>query len=789
MVTMTGMLGRKVLRDLRTMRTQVLSIALLVAAGAAVLVMSVSNHAMLVRAQDDHYARERFADVFVSLERAPVATAGALRRIDGVASLDTRVVAPVRIERREAALPIAGRIVSLPPEGQPGLNRLALRGGSWIDPRRGDQVLVNEAFAQGRDLRPGDTLRVILHGRAREFEMAGIVLSPEFVFAARPGDPLPDDRNYAVLWAAAETVAAAFDMSGAFNDVLLTLAPGANEAHVLAELDRALARFGGTGAIGRRDHPSHRFLEDELAEQRTLAIVAPALFFGIAAFLLAVVVGRMVEAQREQIAVLKALGFPAGPILGHYCLFVGVIAIAGAIAGAVAGHLLAIAVAGSYRAFFRFPVLEHRLELWPVAIAIVGSLFAALAAAAKAVTGIVLMPAAMAMRTPPPRLRPGAPAVWSGSRWPVRWRLAVRGVFARPVRAALSVLGVGLSMPLVVIGLFWFDALDFMTDMAFERIQRGDAIVVMNDAVPASIVARLAASEGVLLAEGYRVVPALLRVGHRSQRTTLTGLEIGAELDVPRLRDYSRAGIPAEGLLLGRRLADRLQLRIGDMVTVEVRGRTRPVGEITLAAIADDVLGMTATMSLDALGALLREGPRVDAVSLRIDAARGADVLRRLARAPAVAATSSKAERLGNFRERLAGLIRIGAVTLTAFGGLIVVGIVYNIARVAFHERASELAGLRVLGFTTGEVAGILFAEFLAIVAAGIALGVGLSGWVVRLVLSARSTESFDVPPVIAPATFAIAALAVLAAAAASVWIVRWRVDRMDLVAVLKARE
>lgn len=789
MVTITGMLGRKAMRDLRAMRTQVATIALLVAAGAAILVMSVANHAMLVRAQSDHYVRERFADVFVSLQRAPLAMAGELRLIDGVASLETRIVAPVRIERGDAALPISGRIVSLPADGQPTLNRLVLRSGSWIDQGRGDQVLVNEAFAQSRGLRPGDALRAILDGRARDFEVAGIALSPEFVFATRPGDPLPDDRNHAVLWAAAETVAAAFDMSGAFNDAVLTLAPGSSAAAVLAGLDRALARFGGTGAIGRRDHPSHRFLEDELAEQRTLAIVAPAMFFGIAAFLLAVVVGRMVEAQREQIAALKALGFPTGPILGHYFLFAGVIAVAGALVGVLAGHALAIAVAGSYRAFFRFPVLEPRPEVWAAVVAVLGSLLAALAAAARAVMRIVLMPAAVAMRAPAPRARPGVRAIWSGSRWPVRWRLAARGMAGRPVRAALSALGVGLSMPLVVIGLFWFDALDYMVDMAFERIQRGDAVVVLNDAVHASAVTPLAASEGVVLAEGYRVVPAQLRAGHRTQRVTIAGLATGADLDVPRRRDYARVEVPPDGLLLGRRLAERLALRIGDPVTIEVLAGGRPVRETTLAAVCDDVLGMTAAMSLGALDTLLGEGPRVDAISLRIDTVHGDRVLRQLAQAPAVAATTMKSAWLGIFRDRLAGLIRIGALSLTAFGALIVVGIVYNTARVAFHERARELAGLRVLGFTTREVAGILFAELLAIVVAGVALGVALSGWIVRLLLAARSTESFDIPPVIAPGTHAVAALAVLAAAAASFWIVRRRVDRMDVVGVLKARE
>jgi putative ABC transport system permease protein len=788
-VSHIGMLDRKALRDLRSMRTQALTIALLVAAGVAVFVMSVSNYRTLLRAQHAHYAQERFADVFAAIERAPNATAGALRLIEGVGVLETRVAGAIRLERADSASPVSGRIVSLPRGGQPSLNRLVLRAGSWLDPARSDQVLVNEAFARSRGLRPGDGLRAILNGRMRDFAIAGIALSPEFVFATRPGDPFPDDRNFAVLWAAEETVAAAFDMSGAFNDVVLTLAPGASEARVLAGLDLALARFGGTGAIARRDHPSHRFLEDELAEQRTLAVLAPILFFGVAAFLLAVVVGRMVEAQRAQIASLKALGFPTGPILRHYFLFVGIIAIAGALAGIAAGHALATAVIGSYQGFFRFPALEHRPEPWLAAVAILGSLLAALAAAARAVMRIVLMPAAEAMRAPPPRLRAGAMATWGTRRLPASLRLALRGLAGRPGRSALSAIGVGLAMPLVVIGLFWFDALDYMIDMAFDRIQRGDVYVTMNEAVHASAVARLAGNDAVLLAEGYRVVAARLRSGHRTQRAVIAGLEPGGELNTPRRSDYSRIGIPEEGLVLGRRLADRLRLRIGDMVTIEALEGARPVREATLAAISDDVMGMTAAMSRTALNALMREGQVIDAVALRIDAAHADTLFRQLSQMPAVAASAPTSAWLAMFRERVAGLIRIGAVALTVFGTLIVVGVVYNTARVAYQERAVELAGLRVLGFTKQEVAGILFAELAALVVAGIGLGIPLSAWVVRLLLAARGTESFDIPAVIAPSTYAIAALAVLAASAASFWVVRRRIDRLDLVGVLKARE
>jgi putative ABC transport system permease protein len=340
-----------------------------------------------------------------------------------------------------------------------------------------------------------------------------------------------------------------------------------------------------------------------------------------------------------------------------------------------------------------------------------------------------------------------------------------------------------------VLGLFWFDALAYMIDMTFDRIQRGDGQLTLNEAVPEAAAAGLAGLEGVMLAEGQRVVPVRLRSGHRAHRTAITGLPPQGELNVPRSRDYARVAVPEDGILLSRRLAGRLDLSLGDQLTVEVLQGSRPVREVRLAAVSDDVLGLTATMSLTSLNALMREGPLINAVALRTDPALHPSLFRRLSGTPAIATTSLKSVWLELFQDRVVGLIRISAVALTIFGGLIVVGVVYNTARVSFHERATELASLRILGFTRGEAARVLLTELAVVVTLGIALGAVLSGWVVRLLLAARSTESFDIPPIIAPATFAISALTILGASLASAWVIRRRIDGLDLVGVLKARE
>lgn len=788
---MVNELDKKLVRDLWSMRTQVLSIALLIAAGIAVLVMSVSDYLALVRAMDDHYRNERFADVFATMKRAPQSLVDEVRGIDGVGVVEARISQAIRVIRPDSELPISGRILSLPSMGQPLLNRLYVVEGHLPDPARPQEVVVNAAYAESRDVRPGDAIDVILNGRLQTFRVAGIALSPEFVFATRSGVPLPDDRNFVVVWAGESAVASAFDMKGAFNDLVLTLAPGAIKAAVINDLDRRLASYGGLGAFDRRDLPSHRLVEDELAEQETLSIVMPAVFFGIAAFLLHVVLGRLVEAQREQIASLKALGFPNLPIALHYFKFVTMIALIGSIIGVLLGRWLAGIVIVSYRAFFRFPVLETQLEPWIVAVAVLASVSIANLTAATAVYQVSKLPPAEAMRPRVPALSPlsrlGTPGSDIGI--PMTYVMALRTILARPVRALLTIAGIALAVPLVLFGLFWFDAIAHMIDVAFGRIERGDAMIAFTGPVSSRALHELEAVPGVLFVEGQRIVAVRLVAGHRSYRTSLVGLPAISQLKVPRDAALRPIAVPSDGLLLSRSLAQTLDVKIGDRVYVEILEAKRLVLQLPIAALSDDILGTSATINRAALNALMREDDVVNVAALRIDPQLSQSLWRRIQAMPRVEGSSIKALWLTLFDRTIGGMVAVAATILASFGILIAVGVVYNSARVAFQERAWELASLRILGFTRNEVTAILLSELAFEVVVAVPLGLAVGFGLIEMIVSLRLRESFQVPVVITPTSYLIAALITIAAAVASALLVRRRINDLDLVAVLKTRD
>jgi putative ABC transport system permease protein len=781
-----SVLDRKVLRDVWNLRGQVLTIALLVATGVTVLVGSVSTYMSLLTTRDRYYRDSRFAEIWADVKRAPRSLMPRVAEIPGVAAFDARIVKDVRVEWPRSDLSVAGRIVSIPANGEPAVNRLHLELGRLPDPLRRDEILINAGFAEAWAVSPGQPIDVILNGREQTFRIVGIAHSPEFIYASRPGNPLPDDRTFVVLWAAEDAVAAAFDMEGAFNNLAIALAPGGSAPAVIAALDDRLDPYGAPGAYARRDQPSHRFLTDELAEQRTLALAVPLIFFGIAALLLNVVLGRLVEAQREQIAALKALGFPSVPIAVHYLKFVAVVCALGSAAGVAAGIWYGQSMLGNYRPFFRFPELSYAFPAWLPLAATVVSFLAAFAAVFLALRRVLRLKPAEAMR-------PAVPASFGTSLVQTRLspsaKMVVRGLLGRPFRSLLTVVGLAFAIPMIVLGLFWWDALRYMVEVQFEGIERGDAFVTFSDPVSRRALREIANVPGVLAVEGQRIVPVRLRAGHRTYRLGLTGLDEHSELRVPRDAELKPLSAPRDCLMISRGLAERLGVGPGSSLTVEILEGERAVRQLPVAALVDEILGFSAYMEIGSLNRFLREGDAVSHAALRVDPARADRVWQRLSEKPRVVTTSVKEAWLRVFDEKIAAMVLISAVILTIFGLIIAVGVVYNSARIAFQERAWELASLRILGFTRARVSRILFAELAIQIALAIPLGLLMAQEIIELLLSLRDNETFRIPAVISKATFTSAAVIVLFAGLVSAHLVRRRVDRLDLVTVLKTRD
>lgn len=784
-------LDRKLVRDLTGMRGQVVTIALVIASAITIFVATMGAYQSLLGARADYYRDARFADIFASLKRAPDALEPQLAALPGIGQLETRLVEDVTIDLPGVAVPISGRMIALPAHGEAKLDRLYLRRGRRPAPNTPDEVLANEAFAEANGLHPGSHISAILNGKYQDLRITGIVLSPEYVFASRAGEPLPDNKRFGIFWMGHEAMAKAFDLDGAFNDIVATLAPRASEPAVLAGLDRLLEPYGGLVAYGRYDHPSNRYLNDEIAQQAVMATTIPVIFLAVAGFLLNVVLGRLIRTQREQTAALKALGYGNPAIAVHYLSFVIAIVLVGSVLGLAGGVVLGRWMTGNYTMFFRFPVLDFRLPPWvPLAGAGI-SLVAGVSGAVSAVASVVRLAPAEAMRPPAPiTYRQG---LFARLGWiavlPARRRMMLRGITGRPLRTAMTALGIAFAVSIVTLSFFWQDAIDYMIAVQFTAADRSDATVTFTGPVRARGWREVAGLPGVISAEGYRSVPVRLRVGPRSYRTAISGIPDGAQLRQLLDRKLALITVPPDGLLLSRRLSVRLSVLPGDAVTVEVLEADRPVRQVPVVALVDDIIGLNAYMNLGALNRLMREGATINAVAVAVDSRHAGELYRRLKSVPKVETVSIKRLTLQTFHETVALLVLVMSAVFAGFSVVIAVGVVYNNARIALQERAWELASLRVLGFTRAEVSQMLLAEIAVEVALAIPIGLVLGYWLVRLLIAWHETELYEIPAIITSRTYAIAAVIVVVSATLSALAVRRRIDTLDLVAVLKTRE
>jgi putative ABC transport system permease protein len=410
-------LDRKLFRDLKRLWAQALAIALVIAGGVATLVLSVGSVRSLQETRNAYYERYRFADIFASVRRAPKTMLSQVAEIPGVAAIDARIAKLALLDIPNFREPATGLFVSLPDIVKPTLNQLYMRVGRTPESLSPDEVVASESFAKAHDFAPGARFSAILNGRKRQLTIVGIALSPEFIYTVGPGDIMPDDRRFGIVWMSEKALASAYDLDGAFSSVNLKLFPDVSEREVMQRLDALLDRYGGQAAYGRKDQTSHAWLDHELDMLNNMSRTLPPIFLLVAAFLINVTLSRLVALEREQIGLLKAVGYGKWAIAVHYVKFVIVIAVIGVAIGSAAGTWLGMYVTTLLGDFFRFPFLVfiHSPDVY-VAAALL-SVLAAVVCAIRALWDVVKLPPAVAMQPPaPPRFRRILPTAFAVDR-------------------------------------------------------------------------------------------------------------------------------------------------------------------------------------------------------------------------------------------------------------------------------------------------------------------------------------------------------------------------------------
>jgi putative ABC transport system permease protein len=784
-------LDLKLLRDLWRMRGQALAIAMVLAAATATFVLSLGVHRSLVETRDTYYERNAFADLFVEVTRAPRSVVAEVAAIKGVRRAEGAIRQFATIDFADRIEPVRALINSVDERGATRINRLLVRAGRL--PGRGapEEAVVDEAFAKANDLNLGSRIDALIYGRKQSLRIVGMGLAPNYVYAIAPGDLIPDDTRFGVFWMGEEALEAATDRTEAITTLSLTLERGANRADVIRQLDAVLEPYGGTGAYGREDHISHAFLDNELMQLDALTRVIPPIFLLVAAFLVYIVLSRMIQTERTQIGLLKAFGYSAWAIGWHYLKFALAIAVLAVALGAVGGIWMGQGMTRLYTQYYRFPFLHYEISPTVIALAALLSMAAAALGAIGGTRAATALAPAVAMAPPPPPVYRASVAEWLGrvAGFSPTGHMIARHIARWPWRSAITVLGVALATGLLFATMQFIDSAQTMLGSHFLRAQRQDLTVSFIEPRNEEVLREMAQLPGVLRVEPTRAVGVRLSHANRSERSAIEAVPAKGELQLLIDAAGEVRSVPPAGLMLSRPLAEKLKVRAGERVHVEVLGGHRYRGYQPVAAIIDELVGERAYASHATLLGITRDSVPAGGALLRIDPAARVSVLARLKTMPVVLGVTEREAAFRKFEQMIDDNLLTMLGFYVSFAAAIAVGVVYNSARILFSERVHELATLRVLGYHRGEVAAVLLGELALLVVLAMPVGCLLGYGLAQIMTAMFSSDLFRLPFAPARASYGFAVLVVLAAATLTALAVARRVLGLDMVRVLKARD
>ena len=788
-----SMLHRKLLRDIRSTWGRFLAVAAVAMCAVVVFVSFRTTYYSLQLSRDVYYAQHRFADFFVTLEKAPESALRDVEAIPGVWRVRGRIVkdVPLHVPGNDGA--VVGRVISMPLQRRGLINDIHIVSGSYFPGAAAEEVIVNERFCEANRLKIGDTFEATVNERRETLRVVGTAYSPEYVYALRsPQQFGPDDRNFAIVFARESFVEDAFDMTNAFNDVVGLLRPDADVDDVLDRIKERLDSYGVYQKYARKDQLSNNYLDQEMVQLRNSALVLPLIFLLIASQVINILIRRMTELQRTQIGLLCALGYSKARIALHYCTYAVAIGVLGAAVGTVIGFWLASAFTEMYNAFFRFPSLEARFRLDVVAAAFGLSAGVCAAGAVRSAWRVLKLQPALAIRpqapsTGPPVHRSALAGLWAHV--PLMWRIAIRTTLRSKGRAAFTIVGVAVSTVILILGMSSSDMFDYIIDYQFGKVDVADTHLDFRIERPLSAVHEVSKVQGVRRAEGIFQFGADVMNDWRKKTVLVMGLPADSRLYIVRDQHGRPVRLPDDGLIIPERLARIMALRRGDNLLLDPYLRDIDERPARVAAVVKQYLGLTVFATRDYLNQVMGQARTVNGALVLAHPGQLAAATDELNDVPAIIAITNTRAVLRGLQETTADMSRVSTGVLTMFAGIIAFAVVYNSASVTIAEQARDLACLRGLGYDSEDVASIGTNSIMPLGLLGALLGLPLGNLMWHGLARAWETDLYRLPVVIRARTYIVAAGLVLVFQLIARWACRRRIYRLDIVRTLKSRE
>ncbi|RQD75767.1 MAG: FtsX-like permease family protein [Candidatus Syntrophonatronum acetioxidans] len=747
---------------------------------------------------DIFYREQSFAHGFIEMESMPQGHLDRILQVEGIQQVSGRIIQEVRVHHPQRRDSVYLELVSLDLADPRRVNDVLLLEGEELTPRR-QEAWIDEGFFAANQLSLYDEVKIIAGGRVRDLTLVGVGMSPEYTYALRDEKSIyPDPEAFGIAFLPYRDMEHLFPgMAGRVNSVVFTLEEGADFDLVKDRLEPLLDGYGLQTIYPREDQISHFILKEELDQLDRFATAFPLLFLTIAGIILYIMLKRIVEQQRGQIGVLKAIGYTTREIMYHYLSYAFLMGTFGGLAGGVLGIWGANPLTALLMEFFKVPPVYIDFSLYYLFMGIILSLAIFLFAGYQGCKLALQLKPAEALRPPAPPSTKKPFLERIGPYWAlltIQGKMATRNIFRNQSRSGFILLGIMLSYAVAAIVWNFNDMIDKLVFYHYEEVEVHDARVTLNwPGDRNSLQRELEGYDNAARVEPLAEVPVTLSHGWREEQILVIGVPRGSRL-YRILDDQGRKVEPSpDGLILPRRMADKLQVTPGSYLTLESplsRWEDREI-RVRVQEVIPQYIGMNGYMEISALERVLEQSPFATSLLVELEE-KGEEGVFQLKdhywESEKIAGIDGREELIGATRELMEAF---GAVLYiyVLVGVVMAFAIIYSSSFIILSERSREMASMRVLGMTPGEVFSVITFEQWLLSIFGMLVGIPLAQLIQQSFAQAMSTDIYVIPRDIEPVSLLVGLLITVG----SIWIAQRfalkKVEKLSLIEVLKTGE
>ncbi|MBC2582159.1 ABC transporter permease [Clostridium sp. DJ247] len=786
-----NILFRNLLRDIKQSKGQFISILIIVILGVTFYTGINTMFRNLSDSSDKYYEEYRLADIWVDFYKAPLGVKDKIEELPYIKAATGRIVqdASINISGENATL----RFITLPDVKKDIVNDIVIKSGRYFSEGDSNQCVVDEDFFKANDLKIGQYIYPIINGNKVKLKVMGSVKSPEFVYTLKDASELmPDNKKFGIVYIKQSFGEAIFDFKGSINSVSVQVSHSSDVKNIKDDIKKVLKNYGVKSVIDREQQTSTMMLNEEIKKLQSMGGTFPIIFFMVAAVIIYIMMGRMVENQRAQIGVLKALGFTNIQVLTYYMCYSAIIAICGSVIGSILGTYMGVGFTKLINQYFNLPIAGMKIYRELVLPASLLTLFFCLFAGYHSCKVIFKIMPSEAMRAKAPDsgkkiIIEKSELIWRNLSYV--WKIILRNLFRYKKRAMLTSLGIIFSSAILLVALSMKDSIDFMINQQYGNIQNYDIKVNFSRLISVEDLNKIKDIPHVTALEPVLETGIEISNGWRSKDVGFTALV--KEPNMYRVEDKNGKAIsmPSSGILLSEKIANTLDVKPNDSVNIRFFFPGKEKKQVVVKGIVVQYMGLSTYTSMDNLNNVLGEGQVANSAVLKLDNSsfenQVKDKLRDMA---AVNSVESKTDSLNVLLKNM-GATKSSIGVLILLAAVLLIAVVYNIATINIFERQRELATLKVLGFKDNEVKKLIFNENYIITIFGITIGLPLGRWLGSYMMAASSTDSYSFPYVVEYRTYILTIVLTLTFTALTNVILMKKIKSIDMIEVLKNKE